>query len=89
MGSGKDSEFSGFFAKRGSKGRAGFLINPGVEPSVRARLVCAPERMVRRPRAQLCPRDFKQTTPLFSDSIREIGLEEDLGNFPLAVHPCP
>lgn len=85
-GFGKDSRISGF-AKRG-KHRLSWVFNQlAVEPSVRARLVCAPERKRRRERGQLCPRDFKQTMLLNLDFIREIGLERDFGflNFLLRV----
>lgn len=62
-----------------------------VEPSVRARLVCAPERKRRRERGQLRPWDFKQTMLLSLDFIREIGLEKDLNffNFLLQVLLSP
>lgn len=44
MGFGKDSKFSGF-AKQGNKHRLTWVFNHLiVEPSVRTRLVCAPER---------------------------------------------
>lgn len=74
------------------KHRLSWVFNQlAVEPSVRARLVCAPERRRRREKGQLCPWDFKQTMMLNLDFIREIGLEKDFGflNFLLKVFSYP